>query len=158
MASTIIATGPTYRVYCRAAPNYNMTVGKGAAFLAPIDETNELQYWYKDDTYSYIKDEAGLPAFSLVNKATGLTLKHSNHHPVPVKLVTYNPNVVDESVLWSQADDRGDGYTAIRSLTNPASHLEAAPLNDWSYNGAIIMGGVWIDAYNQQWKIEPHTG
>lgn len=39
----------------------------------------------KDEKYSTkVKDEQGFPCFSLVNKATGLALKHSvgAHHPV----------------------------------------------------------------------------
>ncbi|XP_038721864.1 ricin B-like lectin R40G3 [Tripterygium wilfordii] len=157
MAANMAATNqPTYRVYCRASPNYNLAVGDGVAILAPIDKNDERQHWYKDDKYSYKKDAWGFPSFSLVNKATGQTLKHSFDHPVPVRLVTYNPDVLDECVLWAQADDRGEGYKAIRSLT-PASHLEAAALNDCSYHGAIIMGGIWINKNNQQWKIEPHS-
>ncbi|XP_038681880.1 ricin B-like lectin R40G3 [Tripterygium wilfordii] len=122
----MVATNkPSYRVYCRASPNYNLAVRQGIAILVPIDENDHRQHWYKDDKYNNKTDNWGFPAFSLVNKATGQTLKHSFGHPVPVRLVTYNPDVLDESVLWALAEDRGEGYRSIRSL-KCASHLEAA--------------------------------
>ncbi|XP_038680696.1 ricin B-like lectin R40G3 [Tripterygium wilfordii] len=157
MATTVLATRnlPSYRVYCRSAPQYNLAVGEGVAILAKIDANDDRQHWYKDDTYSNVLDKLGYPLFSLVNKATGQTLKHSFSHPLPVKLVDYTPNVFDESILWSLANDRGENYRAIRS-SQCESHLEAAPLNiDKFYLGAIIVGGPWIDTYDQQWKIEP---
>ncbi|XP_038682844.1 ricin B-like lectin R40G3 [Tripterygium wilfordii] len=159
MAPTVLATTdqPSYRVYCRASPNYNLAAGEGMATLAPININDDRQHWYKDDKYNNVVDKSGFPAFFLVNKATGQTLQHSfDDHPLPVKLVTYNSDVLDESVLWALADDRGEGYKAIRNLT-AVLHLEAAALNDGSYHGAIIMAGIWIDEYNQQWKIEPHS-
>jgi hypothetical protein len=44
-----------------------------------------VQHWYKDMRHSTkVKDEEGHPAFALVNKATGLAIKHSlgQSHPV----------------------------------------------------------------------------
>jgi hypothetical protein len=38
---------------------------------------------------SGIKDEAGNPAFALVNKATGEALKHSFGHCLPVKPIFF---------------------------------------------------------------------
>ncbi|XP_038680947.1 ricin B-like lectin R40G3 [Tripterygium wilfordii] len=155
MGTTMAETNLSYRVYYRASPDYNLAIGEGMAILVAIDENDDRQHWYKDDKYSYMKDKYGYAAFSLVNEATGQTLKHSFDHPLPVKLVTYNPDVLEESVLWAHADDCGEGYRAIRSL-KWALHLEAAALTDSSYYGAIIIGGLWIDGNNQQWKIEHH--
>lgn len=44
-----------------------------------------VQHWYKDFRWgNEVKDEEGLPAFALINKATGLAIKHSigPKHPV----------------------------------------------------------------------------
>jgi hypothetical protein len=44
-----------------------------------------VQHWYKDMRHSTkVKDAEGLPAFALVNRATGLAIKHSlgQSHPV----------------------------------------------------------------------------
>ena len=44
-----------------------------------------MQHWYKDMRHSTrVKDEEGHPAFALVNRATGLAVKHSlgQSHPV----------------------------------------------------------------------------
>jgi hypothetical protein len=44
-----------------------------------------MQVWYKDMSYGAgIKDEAGSPAFALVNKSTGDALKHSFGYSHPV--------------------------------------------------------------------------
>lgn len=44
-----------------------------------------MQRWYKDVMYAGgLKDEAGNPAFALVNKATGDALKHSLGYHLPV--------------------------------------------------------------------------
>lgn len=48
------------------------------------------QHWLKDMRFSTsIKDEEGMPAFALVNKATGLAVKHSigQSHPVSLLLL-----------------------------------------------------------------------
>ena len=44
-----------------------------------------VQHWYKDMRHSTkLKDAEGQPAFALVNRATGLAIKHSlgQSHPV----------------------------------------------------------------------------
>ncbi|XP_038682845.1 ricin B-like lectin R40G3 [Tripterygium wilfordii] len=155
MSATVltISTEPSYRVYCKDCPDYNIAVGVGMAILAPTNKNDYRQYWYKKDSDEM--DTWGFPAFSLVNRATGQTLQHSFDHPIPVRLV-YNPSDLDRSVLWAQAEDRGEGFKAIRSL-DCKSHLEACALYIYSYHGAIIIGGVWDEGKNQLWKIEPHS-
>jgi hypothetical protein len=50
------------------------------------------QLWYKDVKYGNgLKDEAGNPAFALVNKATGDALKHSFGHCLPVSQFLSDP-------------------------------------------------------------------
>lgn len=44
-----------------------------------------LKHWYKDEKYSTrVKDEEGFPSFALVNKATGLAMKHAVGDTQPV--------------------------------------------------------------------------
>jgi hypothetical protein len=46
-----------------------------------------VQHWYKDMRHSTkVKDAEGQPAFALINRATGLAIKHSlgQSHPVSV--------------------------------------------------------------------------
>ena len=81
------ASGPNqvFKIFCRANENYCLAVRNGAVVLAPTNPKDEHQHWYKDMRFSTrVKDEEGMPAFALVNKATGLAIKHSlgQSHPV----------------------------------------------------------------------------
>ena len=74
-----------FKILCRADEGYCVTVRHGAVVLAPTNPRDEFQHWYKDMRHSTkVKDEEGHPAFALVNKATGLAIKHSlgQSHPV----------------------------------------------------------------------------
>ncbi|MFX9847933.1 hypothetical protein ABTP16_18965, partial [Acinetobacter baumannii] len=77
--------------------------------LARSDPSDPCQHWIKDEKLSTkVKDEQGFPSFALVNKATGEAMKHSIGATHPVQLTRYNPNVLDESVLWTESKDLGD--------------------------------------------------
>nr|CAD1839938.1 unnamed protein product [Ananas comosus var. bracteatus] len=79
--------------------------------LAPANPRDDYQHWIKDMRYSTkVKDEEGYPAFMLINKATGEALKHSLGQSHPVRLVRFNPNYLDESVLWTESRDVGSGF------------------------------------------------
>ena len=57
--------------------------------LTGVESLILLQHWYKDMRHSTsVQDEEGYPAFALVNKATGLAMKHSlgQSHPVSITL------------------------------------------------------------------------
>ncbi|KAK3446354.1 hypothetical protein EUGRSUZ_A02072 [Eucalyptus grandis] len=82
------ANKPTYKVYCKAEPNYSLTIRDSKVILAPSDSSDPYQKWYKDEKFSTrVKDEDGFPCFSLVNKATGEAIKHSvgASHPLLCK-------------------------------------------------------------------------
>ncbi|KHF97339.1 Adenosylhomocysteinase [Gossypium arboreum] len=79
---------PTVKIYCKADPNFHLTIRDGKVVLAPSDPSDEFQHWYKDEKFSTsVKDEVGFPSFSLVNKATGQAIKHSigASHPALTK-------------------------------------------------------------------------
>ncbi|KAJ4957961.1 hypothetical protein NE237_025072 [Protea cynaroides] len=108
---------PTSRVYCKAETGYSLTIRDGHVILARSDVNDPFQHWIKDEKYSTrVKDGEGFPSFSLVNKATGQALKHSIGATHPVQLVPYNPDVLDESVLWSESKDLGDSFRTIRMV------------------------------------------
>ncbi|KAK8621235.1 hypothetical protein V6N13_067676 [Hibiscus sabdariffa] len=91
----------TFKVYCKADPNYYLTIRDDKVVLAPSDPSDEFQHWYKDEKYSTrVKDEVGFPSFSLVNKATGQVIKHSIGASHPVQLVPYKPDL-DENLVAS---------------------------------------------------------
>ncbi|KAG9458563.1 hypothetical protein H6P81_003071 [Aristolochia fimbriata] len=96
------------RVFCQAEENYSLTVRDGKVILARADPRDEFQHWIKDEKYSTkVKDEEGFPSFALVNKATGQALKHSIGATHPVQLCPYIPDVLDESILWTESRDTG---------------------------------------------------
>ena len=121
-----------------------------------------VQHWYKDMRHSTrVKDAEGHPAFALVNRATGLAVKHSLGQSHPVKLVPYNPEYLDESVLWTESNDVGKGSRCIRMVNN--IHLNFDALHGDKDHGGVHDGtGVvlweWCKGDNQSWKILPWGG
>ncbi|KAL4340348.1 hypothetical protein GQ457_08G013540 [Hibiscus cannabinus] len=128
----------TLKVYCKADPNYYLTIRDDKVVLAPSDPSDEFQHWYKDEKYSTrVKDEVGFPSFSLVNKATGQVIKHSIGASHPVQLGPYKPDL-DESVLWSESKEVHDGYRAIRMINNIRLNVDA-------FHGDKKSGGIRND-------------
>ncbi|XP_058078311.1 ricin B-like lectin R40G3 [Magnolia sinica] len=150
----------TVRVYCKAEQNYSLTIRDGKVILARADPNDEFQHWIKDEKFSTkVKDEESFPSFALVNKVTGQAIKHSTGATHPVRLWPHNPDILDESVLWTESKDTGDGFRALRMVNNIRLNLDA-------YNGDKDHGGVhdgtiavlweWKKGDNQKWKIVPY--
>ncbi|KAK4707171.1 hypothetical protein R3W88_033310 [Solanum pinnatisectum] len=150
---------PSFRVYTKADTNYSLTIRDGQVVLASNDPSDPFQHWYKDEKYSTkVKDEEGFPSFALVNKASGLALKHSIGASHPVQLTPYKPDVLDASILWTESRDVGDGYRAVRMVNNINLNLDA-----WNAdkehggvrNGTTVCLWEWWkgDNRNQHWKI-----
>jgi len=77
-----------FKIFCRADEGYCVAVRDDAVVLAPSNPRDEFQHWYKDMRHSTrVKDEEGMPAFALVNKATGLAISHTWHAPWVVYIV-----------------------------------------------------------------------
>ncbi|KAM0002703.1 putative ricin B-like lectin [Helianthus debilis subsp. tardiflorus] len=150
---------PTVRFYCKAKPDYSLTIRDGKVVLAPTNPSDHHQHWIKEEKYSTrVKDEEGFHSFALVNKATGQAIKHSIGAEHPVQLVEYNPDKLDESVLWTQSKDLGDGFHAVRMVNNIKLNVDA-------WNGDKDHGGVhdgtkiylfkWTKGDNQRWTTAP---
>ncbi|KAL7615327.1 hypothetical protein Lser_V15G06533 [Lactuca serriola] len=151
---------PTVRVYTKARPDFSLTIREGKVILAPSNPSDPHQHWVKDLKYSTrVKDEQGYPAFALINKATDQAMKHSIGATHPVQLIEYNPNRLDESVLWTESKDLGDGYRTVRMVNNIKLNVDA-------FNGDANHGGVhdgtkivlweWKKGDNQRWNIVPY--
>ncbi|KAL2491406.1 hydroxyproline-rich glycoprotein family protein [Abeliophyllum distichum] len=103
------ANKPSVRVYSKAETNYSLTIRDGKVILSPSNPSDPFQHWIKDEKYSTrVKDEQGFPSFALINRATGQAIKHSIGATHPVQLIPY-PDVLDESILWTESKDLGDG-------------------------------------------------
>ncbi|WCJ43668.1 Ricin B-like lectin EULS3 [Euphorbia peplus] len=151
---------PTFKVYCKAEPNFRLTIRQGTVVLAPDDPSDEFQNWYKDEKYSTrVKDEEGCPCFALVNKASGQAVKHSIGASHPVELISYNPDVLDQSILWTESKDLGDAYRAVRMVNNVRLNLDAFHGDEKSggvRDGTTIVLWQWNKGNNQRWRITPH--
>lgn len=150
----------TVRIFTKAEENYSLSIMDGKVILTRTDRSDERQHWIKDLKYSTkIKDEEGFPAFALVNKATGEALKHSFGATHPVRLVPYNPNYPDESLLWSESKDLGDGFRCIRMVNNIRLNFDAfhGDANHGGvHDGTILVLWEWLKGDNQRWKIVPY--
>jgi hypothetical protein len=159
-APPLSSNKPTFKVVTKASPNYSLTIRRGEVVLAPSDPSDQHQHWYKDEKWSTrVKDKEGHPAFALVNKVTGEAIKHSIAATHPVRLARYNPDYLDQSVLWTESKDQGSGYKALRMVNNIQLNMDA-------FHGDKNSGGVrdgttivlwdWNKGDNQQWKISPY--
>jgi len=118
-----------------------------------------MQHWIKDMKYSTrVKDEEGYPAIVLVNKATGEALKHSLGQSHPVPLTRYDPDKLDESVLWTESRDVGDGFRCIRMVNNIYLNFDALhgdKDHGGVHDGTTLVLWEWCEGDNQRWKIVP---
>ncbi|XP_042422007.1 ricin B-like lectin R40G3 isoform X1 [Zingiber officinale] len=149
----------TVKIYTKAEPSFSLSIRNGDVILAPDDPLDDYQHWYKDTRFSSeVTDDEGFPSFALVNKVTGQAIKHSIGAKYPVRLIEYNPDYLDESVLWSESNDTGGGFRCIRMVNNSRLNFDA-------FHGDKDHGGVrdgttvvlweWLKGDNQRWKIAP---
>ncbi|TXG66257.1 hypothetical protein EZV62_007532 [Acer yangbiense] len=71
-----LSNKPTVKVYCKAEPNFSLTIRENKVLLSPSDPSDHFQ------------------------------------------LIPYNPDILDQSVLWTISKDTGEGYRAIRMVNN----------------------------------------
>lgn len=152
-----VGNKPSVKVYCKAGTGYSLTIQGGKVVLTRSDPNDEFQHWVKDEKYSTrVKDAEGFPCFALVNKATGQAIKHSIGASHPVQLCPYDPDILDESVLWTESRDTGDGYRAVRMVNNIRLNLDAFHGDAGVHDGTTLVLWDWNKGENQRWKIVPH--
>ena len=75
-----------------------------------------------------------------------------------MKLVPFNPQYQDESVLWTESGDVGKGFRCIRMVNNIHLNFDAFH-GDKDHGGVHDGTGVvlweWAKGDNQRWKILP---
>ncbi|KAI3523233.1 hypothetical protein L1887_01292 [Cichorium endivia] len=147
---------PTVRFYCKAKTDYSVTIRNGTVVLAPTNPSDHHQHWIKEEKLSTrVKDKEGFPSFALVNKATGQALKHASGASKPVQLTEYNPDKLDESVLWTQSKDLGNGFHAVRMVNNIKLNIDASKGDVGIHDGSKILLWEWTKGDNQWWKTAP---
>lgn len=73
-------------------------------------------------------------------------------------MVQYNPNVLDESILWSDKE-LGDGYRAIRMVNNIRLNMDANNggfFHSGIHDGTTVGLWEWNKGDNQRWSIIHH--
>lgn len=152
--------GRLVRIFCKANPNFHVSVrpGKGVV-MAPFNPHDDYQVWVKEESMgTRVKDSTGSPAFALVNKATGQALRHAPADLEQVLLADFELGVRDESLLWSQSEDMGEGYHCIRMVNKITSNLDALQGDKKSggvKDGTPVILFTWKKQENQVWKIIP---
>eukprot|EP01018_Ginkgo_biloba_P031268 Gb_02957 [translate_table: standard] len=152
--------GETVKIYCEANPDFYLAQRNGSVVMAPANESDPSQQWIMDTSWGVkVKDEAGFPAFALINKATGQALRHGPAHNEKVNLGPYHPDDLNEAVLFTQSADVGKGYQCIRPVNNIHLNLEAGVEDDKHGHGlregAEVSLYKWNKKENQKWKISP---
>ncbi|KAL6649855.1 hypothetical protein ACP70R_014079 [Stipagrostis hirtigluma subsp. patula] len=95
----------TYRIHCSASDELSLAIVNGDVVLAKSDPRDDRQ------------DEAGSPAFALVNKSTGEALKHS--FGCNVRAIKFDPGYRDESILWADSHENlGGGFRRVHMINN----------------------------------------
>ncbi|PNT77492.1 hypothetical protein BRADI_1g63671v3 [Brachypodium distachyon] len=149
----------TLRIRCRASDDHSLAIVDGEVILTNADPNDDRQLWYKDVRYAEgLKDEAGSPAFALVNKATGDALKHSFGYNLPVRAIKFDPGYLDESVLWAESEDLADGFRRIRMVNNTDYIFDAEkaiPRYGGVRDGTRLILYRWNGGKNQLWEIAP---
>ncbi|KAF7147367.1 hypothetical protein RHSIM_Rhsim03G0000300 [Rhododendron simsii] len=95
----------------------------------------------------------GITPIALISHRSVTTTNINRALPL-VQLIPYNPNVLDESVLWTESKDLGDGYRTMRMVNN--IHLNVNAFNgDKNHGGCCGVPGmeaqlrsIWKTSYN----------
>eukprot|EP00252_Welwitschia_mirabilis_P021232 TRINITY_DN5377_c0_g1_i2.p1 TRINITY_DN5377_c0_g1~~TRINITY_DN5377_c0_g1_i2.p1 ORF type:complete len:222 (+),score=15.74 TRINITY_DN5377_c0_g1_i2:164-829(+) len=100
------------------------------------------------------------PEFSLAIQNGQVILSRANSNDAfQVLLTEYKPDSLDESILWSMSEDKGEGYRTVRQVNDITLNMDA-------FRGDKKSGGVrdgtpvvlwkWKKGENQIWKIVPY--
>ena len=98
-------------------------------------------------------------SFLAMDVSSLLTLIRPIKNILQVQLIPYNPDVLDESVLWTESKDLGDGYRTVRMVNNIRLNIDAFngdKNHGGVYDGTTIVLWEWKKGDNQRWMILPY--
>ncbi|XP_071718991.1 ricin B-like lectin R40G2 [Rutidosis leptorrhynchoides] len=152
---------PTVRVYCQAKTNFSLSIRDGILVYETANASDLHQHWIKDEKFGInVKDEEGFTSFALVNKATGQAMNHFLGEPNQVQLTKYQPDKLDNSILWSMGKDSGDGYRSIRPVNNinTVADVRGGVKKDVGMlSGTEIILWSWYERPHQKWIMESYN-
>ncbi|CAD6343849.1 unnamed protein product [Miscanthus lutarioriparius] len=156
---------PTCRIHNKGGEGFSLAVRDGAVCLVPSNPADKYQHWIKDTRYgNRIKDEEGYLGFALINRFSGEAIKFFSgltdqgflfllvYYVPKVKLVPYNPNYVDKSVLWTESCDVEHGFRCIRPLDS--INLNFHVFLDDKDHGTNVALRHWSECDNQCWNSQ----
>ncbi|KAE8787683.1 hypothetical protein D1007_38289 [Hordeum vulgare] len=147
--------GQNPRFFLKADGDYCLSVLDGNVLLAPSDPGDERQEQFMFTRIGApIQDDEGNPAFYLVSKASSLgplALKNTFAQSHPMVLVHLDPNTLDDSLMWTETGDVGDGFSYIRALnkTNTRLNNDDGGVQD----GTTVVVSEGAKGDYQIWKI-----
>ncbi|KAH9288179.1 hypothetical protein KI387_032296, partial [Taxus chinensis] len=153
--------GDVVKIYCEANPDYYLANINGNVAMAPANESDPNQQWIMDTSWGVkAKDEAGYPAFALINKVTGQALRHGRAENEKILLGPYHPDDLNDAVLFTQSADMGRGYQCIKPVNNIHVSLDARVEGDKHGGRLLERAEVVLSKWNkkkesQKWKISP---
>ncbi|KAL6610046.1 hypothetical protein ACP70R_040015 [Stipagrostis hirtigluma subsp. patula] len=144
-----------------AYPGYTLAVKHGLVVLVPparpprpippippIPPHNE---WKREDRED-IRDAEGRPAFALVNHTEQAHTEQAIQRPAeesqPVRLVPYNHNRLDRSVLWTKKEV-AEGFHINREVDNIELVWDAVPIG----TDIVVVVSKYNGAASQKWTI-----
>lgn len=157
-ASTVEIKGTVYYIYSEADDKFNLAYHGDKVVVAKSNPSDPEQQWIKDESWANkAKDSAGMPAFSLINKATGKALAHPKAAEEPVYLTTYHQKTLNEQYLWTMGKDEGHGYHAVRPVNNINLNLDidhGSKKYGGITEGKHVIVFTWKDENNQKWTMK----
>jgi len=153
--------GELVKVFCKLDGDYLLACHNDTLVMATANNLDESQQWIKDVSFGeHVKDIYGYPAFALVNKGHKKVLKHAKEEDQDQKVIVadYMPGMPDDSILWTQSQDFGDGFRTIRiasdTLINITVYHGDRRLHGLK-NGSPLILDTWHKQDHQLWKILP---
>ena len=67
----------------------------------------------------------------------------------------YQPDIKDESILWSESQDFGDGFKTVRSASDTLLNLTVFEGHKKIRNGSALVLDTWHKKDHQLWKLSP---
>ena len=78
----------------------------------------------------------------------GEAIKQQLH---PVQLVPYNPDFLDESMIWMESRNVSNGFRCVRMVNSMYLNFDAL---HGVYDGTDIVLWKWCEGDNQRWNLE----
>ncbi|KAG0487870.1 hypothetical protein HPP92_006681 [Vanilla planifolia] len=143
------------RIFTRAEEDYSLTIRDGAVVLAPANRYDDFQAHQAlsfPPTFFSPSPELRLP---LTNELVAALVQG---FPL-VRLVPFNPDYLDESILWTESHDTGEGFRCIRMVNNIRLNFDAFhgdKDHGGVHDGTTVVLWQWAKGKNQRWKILPY--